>query len=148
MVKELQNLFAVLNTYRHNIHMLHWKIVGEDFDCTHRLFDSYVGQFNTFIDEVAEMILSLNGNPLTIQECIDVITHLDKEILVLESDEDYDNEKAFKAIAIMFESLYDMYTHISRSMSEDLSECAGKLDEHKYWLRIEGKYKNKKRMKD
>ena len=95
---------------------------------------------------IAEMILSLDGNPLTIQECMKNLSDTNAEILVIESDEDYENEDVFKAIDIMFNDLYYGYDKISKDC--EYSDCVSKLDEHKYWLRVEGKYKNKKRMID
>lgn len=145
MIYKLKVLFAALVAYRHNIHMLHWKVVGPDFDCVHKLLDQYVGQFNTFIDEIAEMILSMGNNPLTIQECMELLDQCDSHVLIIESTEDYDTEKVYKALEIMFNDLYTLYNDISNDC--DCSECNSKFDEHKYWLRVESKYKNVKRMR-
>lgn len=146
MVQKLQTLFSVLVCYRHNLHMLHWKVVGHHFEGAHTLLDSYVSKFNTFIDEIGEMILSMDGNPLTLQECIDIVTQLDQHILIIESGEDYDSTRVYNALDIMFTDLYNLYTEISKDC--EFTDCTSVLDEHKYWLRIEGKYKNKKRMKN
>lgn len=146
MIEKMRLLFAVLICYRHNLHMLHWKVTGMSFDKAHKVLDEYVEQFNTFIDEIGEMLLSMGNNPLTLQESITLLTNLDSHILVVESHENYNCEEVFKAVDIMFEDLYTMYTNISEDC--DYSDCASKLDEHKYWLRIEGKYKNKKRLYD
>ena len=149
MVEKLQKLFAMSVCYRHNLHMLHWKVKGPEFDCVHKLLDDYVGKFNEFIDEIAEMLLSFDSYPLTLQECLDLLSKDSDDVLVVESDEDYDSEEVFKAIGIMFDGLYNLYTEIRQDKSTDeYSECGGKLDEHKYWLRLENNYKNKRRMKD
>lgn len=145
MIEKLKLLFAVLLAYRHNLHMLHWKVVGKSFDKAHTILDDYVSQFNIFIDEIAEMILSMGHNPLTLQESISLLDNLDTHILMVESHEDYECKEVFKAVDIMFTDLYTMYDSISRDMGGD---CGSKLDEHKYWLRIEGMYKNKKRLID
>lgn len=145
-VKDLQALFAVLLCYRHNLHMLHWKVVGKQFDKIHTICDDYVSQFNTMIDEVAEMILSMGGDPLTVQESMQLLSEHAANIPIVESHTNYECEDAFKAIDVMFESLYTMYTNITNEC--ECGDCVSKLDEHKYWLRVEGKYKNKKRMID
>ena len=146
MIEKMKLLFAVLLCYRHNLHMLHWKVVGMSFDKAHKVLDEYVSQFNTFIDEIAEMLLSMGHSPLTLQEAISLLTNLDSHILIVESDEDYKCKEVFKAVDIMFNDLYIMYTDISKEC--DYGDCVSKLDEHKYWLRIEGMYKNKKRLDD
>ena len=146
MIEKMQLLFAVLLAYRHNLHMLHWKVVGKSFDKVHIILDDYVSQFNTFIDEIAEILLSMGNNPLTLQEAISLLDGLDRHILMVESHEDYECKEVFKAVDIMFTDLYTMYTEISKEC--EYSECVSTFDEHKYWLRIEGKYKNKKRLTD
>ena len=146
MIEKMKLLFAVVLAYRHNLHMLHWKVVGCDFDTIHKLLDDYVDKFNTFVDEIAEMLLSIGHNPLTLQEAITLLSDLNTHILVIESQEDYESDKVFKALDIMFNDLYTMYTDISNEC--EYSECVSKFDEHKYWLRVEGKYKNKKRLEN
>ena len=49
MKTELQKLFSLLICYRHNIHMLHWKVSGPSFMCLHKTLDEYVDKFNDFI---------------------------------------------------------------------------------------------------
>ena len=146
MTDKLKFLFALLVAYRHNIHMLHWKVVGEHFDCVHKLMDKYVDKFNGFIDDIGEMLLSLEQDPLTLQECMELLSNHESDFLVIESTRDYEGEDVFKAIQIMFNDLYVMYTSITSEC--ELGDCVSKLDEHKYWLRVECYYKNMKRMKD
>ena len=144
MIERLQVLFSVVMCYRHNIHMLHWKVAGKDFDTTHKILDNYVSKFNLFVDEIAEMLLSIGGNPLTIQECMNVLVPSDKHILLIESKANYTSDEAYKALDIMFNDLYNIYSEITSTC--EYTDCASKLDEHKYWLRVEGLYKNKKRL--
>lgn len=143
---EMRGLFAMLLCYRHNLHMLHWKATGKRFDKIHSICDDYVSKFNTFIDEIAEIMLSIDINPLTMDEAIQVLNNNEKTFLLVESNHDYDYKEAFKAIDVMFTDLYTQYCIVSRA--GEFSDISSKLDEHKYWLRIEGFYKNKKRLDD
>ena len=145
MVENLQKLFAVLVCYRHNLHMLHWKVIGLDFDCVHKLLDDYVSKFNDFIDEIGEMILSLGGNPLTLHECVDLVVKSDMHILNVESHESYTVVESFRAVGAMFATLMTSYEMLQHEDSLP-SECKSKLDEHLYWLRIECRYKNNSRL--
>lgn len=146
MIPKLQLLFAILLFYRHNLHMLHWKVVGKTFDDTHKILDDYVSQFNTFIDEIAEILLSMGNNPLTLQEAFSLLENLDTHILIVESTENYKCKEVFNAIDIMFNDLYKVYTQVSEEC--EYSDIKSKFDEHQYWLRIEAMYKNKKRLDD
>lgn len=143
----MKKLFAALVWYRHNLHMLHWKTTGKDFDKAHGLCDDYVSKFNGFIDEIAEMMLSLGENPMTLQECIETLDSSNKKFITVESSKDYDSEDIHHAIDVIFESIMNIYDELAEK-SEIPSDCISKLDEHRYWFRIEKNYKNKRRCKD
>jgi len=144
---KLQYLFSTLVAYRHNIHMLHWKVCGEGFDCVHTLMDSYLDKFNDMVDDVAEMILSFNTNPFTLEECMDCLKKSNKQVLVIESDADFTKENVFNAIKIMFDDLCEIYTDIHKEYEGTPCPSFSKLDEHRYWLLIENNYKNERRLK-
>lgn len=145
MIDKIKWLFAVLVWYRHNLHMLHWKVVGKDFDTIHSMLDDYVSKFNTFIDEIAEMLLSMGSNPLTMSEITSMLSSSDCRILTVESDSDYKSKEVFNAIDMMFGELWIIYNDISKDCPSD---CVSKLDEHRYWLRVECQYKNRRRIDD
>lgn len=142
MIRDLQNIFANLIYCRHSIHMLHWRCVGTDFDSVHSMLDGYVSKMSEFIDEVAEMILSLDGLPLTFEECVsnDSI----QRVMFVEPNKTYTNKEVYKQICNIFTELYRIYSEAT--VKCNIGDCASKLDEHRYWLRIEGGYKNKNRM--
>ena len=144
MIEKLQVLFAVLVCYKHNIQMMHWKVIGEDFECIHRNLDEYTAKFSEIIDDIAEMIMSLDGSPLTLQESIELLSKTDAHVLIIESKDNYNDSEVSKALDIIFDDLYNIYTEIISTC--EYSECASKLDEHKYWLRLTGKYKIKRRL--
>ena len=145
MNERLKSLFAALVIYRHNINILHWKVKGCHFDCLHELFDNYGDKFNSFIDEVAEILLITGCNPLSIQACIENASNDKNNHIVLSPDDDYDCDDAPKQIGIMFSTLLNMYAEISNN--KDLtSDLQSKLDEHMHWLRLEYNYKNSRRV--
>jgi len=143
-MEKLNELFAALVVYRHNFHILHWKVKSCDFDCVHKLFDDYVDKFNTMIDEVAEVMLSVGMNPLCLQGCIDQLVRSGTEFVVLDPVDDYDPKKAFEITNTMLTKLMDVYCEVCKN--DIPSDIISKLDEHKYWLRIEAFYKNGRRL--
>lgn len=144
-MKDLKILFAALVCYRHNIHILHWKCIGHKFDMLHSLFDEYNDKIGDFIDDIGEMLLVNGENPLGLDECLKILTDDDTHFLILNSNEDYDCEKALNALNMMFNTLLELYDELTDD--DDISsDCISKLDEHKYWIRIENNYKNKRRM--
>lgn len=58
--KQLSN-WNVLNTKLHNYH---WYVTGQDFFTLHAKFEEYYTQAATYIDEIAERILMINGKPV------------------------------------------------------------------------------------
>ena len=142
-MENIKRLFASLIIYKHNLHTLHWKVTGCHFDCIHELMDNYTKQFDSFIDEVAEIMLICEQNPLSLQGCI-MFAEQDTECnyLILTPTENYDAEACFKNIGVMFSGLLDIYNKTCETLPKELSAT---LDQHMYWLRIENDYKNKRR---
>ena len=144
-VCHFDKIFASLIVYRHNLHILHWKISGHNFEDMHKLLDDYVSKFNSFIDEIGEMMLSLNCNPLALSDCIHILENDEEYFLMLDPSEDYDMEDALSAMDKMFTDMMVMYMTLYKEV-ELPDDCKSKLDEHRYWFRIENSYKNKRRM--
>lgn len=64
LIKELNNYLAELNVFYRKLQNYHWNIKGEDFFVWHQKLEEYYDAINLQIDEVAEHILMLNGEPL------------------------------------------------------------------------------------
>jgi len=67
----MENLLNNLNTFLSNLNVFyrklqnyHWNVKGSDFFTVHAKLEEYYNGINAEIDEIAEHILSLDGEPL------------------------------------------------------------------------------------
>lgn len=63
MEKELNGLLADLVVEYHKLQNLHWYVEGKDFFTTHTKLEEFYNYINAMIDEVAEHILMIDGQP-------------------------------------------------------------------------------------
>ena len=61
---KLNNLLADYQVYYQNLRALHWNIKGKEFFELHLKFEEYYDDAVIKIDEIAERILTLEGEPL------------------------------------------------------------------------------------
>lgn len=64
MLEDLNVLLADLNVFYRKLQNYHWNIKGHDFFTVHVKLEEYYDEINKQIDEVAEHILILGGEPL------------------------------------------------------------------------------------
>lgn len=64
IVNELNMYLANLNVFYRKLQNYHWNIKGKDFFVIHGKLEEYYDNINEQIDEVAEHILALGGQPL------------------------------------------------------------------------------------
>ncbi len=64
LVNKLNHLLANLVVEYHKLQNFHWYIKGSDFFTVHAKLEDYYNDINKAVDEVAESILMLEGNPL------------------------------------------------------------------------------------
>lgn len=64
MIEDLNKLLADLNVFYRKLQNYHWNIKGMDFFIMHEKLEEYYNEINKQIDEIAEHILILNGQPL------------------------------------------------------------------------------------
>ena len=64
IIKELNQFLADLNVFYRKLQNYHWNIEGRDFFIVHSKLEEYYDEVNEKIDEIAEHILSLEGQPL------------------------------------------------------------------------------------
>ena len=62
-VEELQQLLADMHIFYMNMRGFHWNVEGNKFFSLHKLFEEIYDGLSEQIDEVAERILTLGGNP-------------------------------------------------------------------------------------
>lgn len=130
MITEDLNLFlANLNVFYRKLQNYHWNIKGEEFFNVHEKLEEYYNDVNEQIDEIAEHILIIDGQPLGTMSDYLEITQIkeaqnekicskkifeailkDYNILIENATkikEDADNEKRYATSALMDEYLQD-----------------------------------------
>nr|WP_319997227.1 Dps family protein [uncultured Draconibacterium sp.] len=63
-VEKLNQLLADYQIHYQNLRGLHWNIKGQFFFALHARFEEYYNQAAEVVDEIAERILMLGGQPL------------------------------------------------------------------------------------
>lgn len=130
MITEDLNLFlSNLNVFYRKLQNYHWNIKGEDFFNVHIKLEELYNDVNEQIDEIAEHILIIDGEPLgTMQDYLEitqikeaqnekifsrkVFENILKDYCILAENatkvkEDADNEKKYATSALMDEYLQD-----------------------------------------
>ena len=64
IIKDLNIFLSDLNVFYRKLQNYHWNIKGKDFFTVHSKLEEYYNEVNKLIDEIAEHILSLEGQPL------------------------------------------------------------------------------------
>jgi len=64
ILNNLNSFLSDLNVFYRKLQNYHWNIKGKDFFTVHAKLEEYYDELNEKIDEIAEHILSLGGQPL------------------------------------------------------------------------------------
>ena len=64
ILNNLNTFLSDLNVFYRKLQNYHWNIKGKDFFTIHAKLEEYYDEVNEKIDEIAEHILSLDGQPL------------------------------------------------------------------------------------
>ena len=130
MITEDLNLFlSNLNVFYRKLQNYHWNVKGEDFFTVHAKLEELYDDVNEQIDEIAEHILIIDGEPLgTMHDYLEIAqiqeaqnekicskkifeTILKDYNILIENatkvKEDADNEKKYATSALMDENLQD-----------------------------------------
>lgn len=88
----LNQFLADLNVFYRKLQNYHWNVQGKDFFRAHEKLEELYNEINTSIDEIAEHILILGGQPLgTIKDYLEVSTITEAENKKVKSDEVYND---------------------------------------------------------
>lgn len=88
----LNEFLADLNVFYRKLQNYHWNIQGRDFFQTHKKLEELYNEVNESIDEIAEHILILGGQPLgTLKDYLSVSIIQEAENKKVKSDEIYKN---------------------------------------------------------
>ena len=87
IIKQLNQFLADLNVFYRKLQNYHWNIEGKDFFIIHSKLEEYYNEVSKSIDEVAEFILSKNGEPLgTMKDYIEITKIAEAENKKVKSD--------------------------------------------------------------
>lgn len=64
ILNNLNSFLSDLNVFYRKLQNYHWNVKGKDFFVVHPKLEEYYTEINTQIDEIAEHILTLDGQPL------------------------------------------------------------------------------------
>ena len=113
ILKDLNTFLSDLNVFYRKLQNYHWNIKGKDFFVIHAKLEEYYNEINKQIDEVAEHILSFDGQPLGTQK--DYITNSNIEEA---QNEKVDSDIVFKEIKKGFATLLADVIDIKKSADE------------------------------
>lgn len=111
VVKELNQQVANWTVAYTKLHNFHWYVKGPNFFSLHVKFEELYNEASQYVDELAERILAVGGNPVgTLTECLE-------QSIVKEAAKGYSAEQ-------MVEELSQDFTNISKQL-ENAIEIAG-----------------------
>lgn len=89
---KLNEFLSDLNVFYRKLQNYHWNVQGKDFFVAHEKLEELYDDVNEKIDEIAEHILILGGQPLgTLKDYIEKSTIKEAENKKVKSDEVYTN---------------------------------------------------------
>ena len=89
---KLNEFLADLNIFYRKLQNYHWNIEGKDFFQVHAKLEELYNEVNESIDEIAEHILILGGQPLgTLKDYMEKTTLKEAENKKIKSEEIYSN---------------------------------------------------------
>ena len=112
--QSLNEFLADLNVFYRKLQNYHWNAQGKDFFRTHEKLEELHNEVNESIDEIAEHILILGGQPLgTLKDYLAVSTIQEAENKKVKSDEIYRN------LITDFETLLKKSTEIKEEADKE-----------------------------
>lgn len=88
LLKELNEFLADLNVLYRKLQNYHWNVKGKSFFVLHGKLEEYYNGVNSEIDEVAEKILMLGGQPLgTLKDYLEISNIKEAENVKISGDE-------------------------------------------------------------
>ena len=113
IIKELNRFLSDLNVFYRKLQNYHWNIIGKDFFVIHSKLEEYYDKINEQIDEVAEHILMLEGQPLGRME-----DYLENTSLEEAGNEKIKDDQVFENIQKDYEILLQEVSKIKKQAEE------------------------------
>ena len=87
IINKLNEYLADLNVFYRKLQNYHWNIEGRDFFVLHSKLEEYYNEINEQIDEVAEFILIIGGEPLgTMKDYLNITKITEAQNIKVKSD--------------------------------------------------------------
>jgi len=114
ILNNLNTFLSDLNVFYRKLQNYHWNIKGKEFFVMHSKLEEYYNEINTEIDEVAEHILTLGGQPLgTLKDYIN-------EAKITEAEnKKVDSNQVFNEITKDFSTLLQDVVEIKKKADEN-----------------------------
>lgn len=122
IIKDLNVFLSDLNVFYRKLQNYHWNIKGKDFFIIHSKLEEYYNEISEQIDEIAEHILMLNGQPLgTIQDYLNITCIQEAK------NEKIKDLEVFEAIVKDYETLLQKSTNIKKQADEQSAYATSSL---------------------
>ena len=106
-VNDLNLLLSNLNVFYRKSQNYHWNVFGNDFFTVHEKLEEYYNEVNEQIDEIAEHILMIGGQPLgTMQEYLNTTRITEAQNIKIESKKIFEN--VMKDLDILLKQVSDI----------------------------------------
>jgi len=114
ILNNLNTFLSDLNVFYRKLQNYHWNIKGKDFFVIHSKLEEYYNEINEEIDEVAEHILTLGGQPLgTLKD------YLNTTKIVEAENKKVDNTVVFNEVIKDFSTLLQDTAEIKKIADEN-----------------------------
>ena len=113
IIKDLNTFLSNLNVFYRKLQNYHWNIIGKDFFVIHSKLEEYYDKVNKQIDEIAEHILMINGEPLGTMK-----DYLENTAIQEAKNEKIKDNEVFEAIIKDYNLLLQNVTDIKKKADE------------------------------
>lgn len=118
----MENILTDLNTFLSNLNVFyrklqnyHWNIIGKDFFVIHSKLEEYYETLNEQIDEIAEHILMMQGQPLGTMK-----DYLENTSIQEAKNEKITDKEVFETIIKDYSILLENVTNIKKEAEEKI----------------------------
>ncbi len=118
ILNNLNTFLSDLNVFYRKLQNYHWNIKGKDFFVVHPKLEEYYTEINSQIDEIAEHILALGGQPLgTLKDYLNITKIIEAENKKIDS-------------TLVYNELIKDYTKMLQDV-KNIKNVADEEEEHK-----------------
>ena len=136
VVKELNQQVANWTVAYTKLHNFHWYVKGPNFFSLHTKFEELYNEASQYVDDLAERILAIGGNPVgTLKESLEIS-------IVDEAGKNYSAEEMVEELSKDFSKIskqLEQAIEVAGSASDDVSEdmfigMQTSVDKHNWML--------------